>query len=69
MKVNRFKEVIEWLQDFDPVVDANDVKRDLAMCHEFDGYEFCRNLENKKYWNVDAALVAILDGAKKSEFE
>lgn len=67
--MNTFKKVIEWLEDFDPVVDEDDVKSDLVSCYEFDGYEFCCNLERNKYWNVDAILVGILDGTKQSDFK
>ncbi len=66
--MNTLQQVIEWLQETDPVVDREDVRKDLAYCFEYDGYEFCRNLENSRSWFPDAQLVEILDRAKKDDF-
>jgi hypothetical protein len=60
--------VICWLQEYDGVHDRGDVKADLASCYDPCGFEFAKNLETIKHWCCDAALVAILDDAQRSEF-
>ena len=66
--MSAFQKVVDWLRQWDNVVNQEELKRDLSKHWDQDGFQFCKNLE-KGSWECDAELVEILDDTKREDFK